>query len=614
MRIGGERESSVWTWISTIAAMALWAGSIGTAGATTPPRFGGEDILASDYSYLTSVGANVYEVGVSWAKLMPDGVTLDANAIAALDRDVRNAYNAGVRQMLIRVTPSGGEFAPFAGPKSGWPVDTTAYTYKDGEYLGNQVAAGTESYPPKVLTLDTAGDTSPWYDFVHLLATRYDGNTVDPLDSSKKLPRIDLWSCVEQPDQKTSWYGTSMDYYGGVGGNAAVGTLPSFARAVKASSATAVVEAGGFSSTEVGLYLVHEMGRAHGNTYDAAVRAYGVSYFNTDYPMQQALEVNISDADLFTQFENDPERTQARLMIDRAFDPTVAGFYDVVAIHSYDNWQMLEDVIGFYRSRMAAPKPVWITELGFIDSPPNNQDSMLTEEDQASWLVKKLVIGLSDGIEHMSYSPVFGFAGYAEIYPSTTTERLARRSYQLIGRALNESSGYRYGSTFTSGGTEFHVFDHSDGASHIAVAWRASDSAQQDARAILGVPGAASFRVLDDVEHVISTGDGNVTFGTAPLAVFWSTATLDADGDGVPAPVDCNDTDATESPDLPEDANNGKDNDCDPVTPSGSGCGSIASSADGMGTLSADAGSFGAWLLAISLGRAARRRGGRRAR
>lgn len=623
----GAGESSVWRTANAVReqsrkqlsfigrlTLVLVTATASSSSAAPPPRFGGEVIGVNAYGYLTSAGANLYRIsgaGVAWSRLMPDGVNFDANALTALDRDVRNAFNANVGQMILTIIPGGGTYVPFSGPKSGWPIDTTTYSIKDGELLGAQVSATLLSFPPKILTLDTPGNTSPWYEFVKALATRYNGATPDPLDGSKMLPRVDFWSCVEEPEMKSSWYGTSKDFYGGVGGNAAVGVQPSFHRAVKAANPLSKVIAGGLSSQEVGLYLVHEMARAHGNTYDAAVRDWGVRYFHTNWPLQQVLTVPISDADLFANFETDPTRVQSRLMIDRLFAATSDDFYDVVGMHSLDSWEMTPDLIDFYRQRMLAPKPLWITELGFVDSPPPEDETLVSQEDQAVWLVKKLVLGLADGVEQMSYSPVFALRGYAEIYPTLSSERLARRSFQLVGRALNEAGGYAYDSSFASGGTEFHVFDRSDGVSHLAIAWRADGSLAQDARALLGVPGGATVRVLDHLEHVVSTGDLNLTFSTEPLAIFWSTATLDGDADGVPRPVDCDDADSAVSPDLPENPNDFKDNDCNPVTPAGSGCSAIASASSTGESIPADAAAVLVALAAIagSRRRASRRRG-----
>ncbi|MBK7973910.1 MAG: hypothetical protein IPK07_11780 [Deltaproteobacteria bacterium] len=298
---------------SALAAALVLAGRA-TAATAPAPTFGGE-VVGAWYSYLPSMGANLYEAvgdSLSWPVLAPDGRNFDSIAVNLLDGDVRNAFDYGVSQVLMRVRPGGGAMNPFAGSADGWPVDTATYDSKNGEYLGSKDGLGSESYPPRVLTDDAPGNTSPWYDFVYAMASRYAGTTPDPKNPGELLPKIDYWSCVEEPDQKSFWYGTAADYFGGVGGDPAIGTLPTFYRAVKAANPDARIVAGGLASHEVGLYLLHELGRAHGNAYDASVRAYGATYFTTNYPIARLMALPLSDTDLFLNFENDPWRARAR--------------------------------------------------------------------------------------------------------------------------------------------------------------------------------------------------------------------------------------------------------------------------------------------------------------
>ncbi len=552
-----------------LTASALVAAAATAARADAVPTFGGVTLVTSRLDLLTSTGGSSFEIvgnAVAWSVLEPNGHDFDANALRSLDQQVRVAAAAGLEQIVVRVRPGGGPMAPFAGDPSTWPVDSATYDQKEGEYLGPKYAFGTYSYPPRVLTRDDSGQTSPWYDFVYALAKRYDGTTVDPQTATKKLPRVAAWSCVEEPDVKSYWYGTGRDYFGGVNGDPAVGTLPSFYRAVKAANPAASVVGAALTSHQVGFYMAHEMARAEGNAYDATVRAWGTSYFNSNYPMQRVFATNIPDAQLYTQQENDPEARRARAFIDSAFAGSAPSFYDVLGIHSYDNWSLLSDMIEWQLTRLDQPKRVWITELGFADVPPRGTATLVSDADQPAWLVKKLVLALAAGVEHTSYSPMLAAPGFASLYPSTTSERPARRSMQLIGQSLNQASGYRFGSSFVSGGTTFYVFDHADGASHIAVAWRDSDSATQHTRPILGIPSGATVRVLDDLEHVVSTSNLNLTFGVQPLVIEWGPAVVDADGDGYPAGIDCDDQSSAVNPGATEGGADSRDNDCDPIT------------------------------------------------
>lgn len=601
-----ERRASARA-LAAIGLLTACSLAVRASAATAPvPTFGGE-VVGAWYSYLPSMGANLYEAvgdSLSWPVLEPDGHTFDSIAVNLLDGDVRNAFDYGVSQVLMRVRPGGGSMNPFAGSSDTWPVDTAIHDTKDGDYLGPKDGLGTESYPPRVLTDDAPGNTSPWYDFVYAVASRYNGTTPDPKNPGKLLPKIDYWSCVEEPDQKSFWYGTAADYFGGVGGNPAIGTLPTFYRAVKAANPDARIVAGGLASHEVGLAMVHELGRAHGDAYDASVRAYGASYFTTNYPIARLMSLPLSDTDLFLNFENDPERQRARGVIDAFF--AAGAYYDIVAIHSYDFWEMQPDVVSFHRARMQSTKPIWFTELGFGDAPPTGVDTLVSESDQAVWLVKKMVLALADGVENVSYTPLFTFGGFAPIFPSASSERPARRSFQLVAKLVNEKSGYHFVRSLVSSGTELYVFDHADGLSHVAFAWRASDRAAQDARALLGIPASATSYVLDHLEHPVAASLSALEIGPEPVAILWSSSSLDADLDGYPRPVDCNDLNALVSPGLPENQGDSLDNDCNAVTPPGTSLGCAAVS--GGGSSGEDAARAALVVAALAAMLAARRR------
>ncbi|MBK7973909.1 MAG: putative metal-binding motif-containing protein [Deltaproteobacteria bacterium] len=145
---------------------------------------------------------------------------------------------------------------------------------------------------------------------------------------------------------------------------------------------------------------------------------------------------------------------------------------------------------------------------------------------------------------------------------------------------MNEKSGYHFARSFVASGTEVYVFDHGDGASHVAFAWRAADRVAQDARLLLGIPANATTYVMDHLEHPLAANLGALDVGPEPIAVVWANASLDADLDGYPRPVDCNDLNALVSPGLPENQGDSLDNDCNAVTPPGTSLGCAALGAD----------------------------------
>ena len=350
--------------------------------------------------------------------LMPDGVNFDYDELDRLDFHLRQGMNAGMKHMVLRVVPAGSAAFPFGDANTdNWPVDPDEYPdLKNGEYLGPKFRFGLLklwSYPPRVLTRDEPGNTSPWYDFVSALAQRYDGNTPDPLNPGEFLPRVDYWQCVEEPDVKSYWYGTATEYFGGVGGDPQVGTLPSFYRAIKDVRPDAVVVGGGNTSHEAGLYLAYEKGVAAGNVYDESVRAFGRSYFDLAFSIASLFDLWANnDEILFEHFDTDKEAIRSRGFFDALFD--AHAHYDVIAAHFYDNHQHMEEVVNLYRSRTPFGTQVWLTEYGVVDAPGLGQPS-ISQEEHAYRTIKGLTIGMGLGVEHMAYTPVMAFPRHSPL-------------------------------------------------------------------------------------------------------------------------------------------------------------------------------------------------------
>ncbi len=552
--------------LATVLFVAAASSAASIADAASALSFGGVTLPTNRLDLLTSMGGATFQIvgnAVTWSVLAPNGRDFDATALRSLDQQVRAADAAGIERIVFRLRPGGGPIAPFAGPESSWPVDPASYDAKNGEYLGPKYPIGTYSYPPRVLTRDEPGNTSPWYQFVFALARRYDGSTPDPQNPTKKLPRVAAWSCVEEPDVKSYWYGTASDYFGGVGGDPRVGTLPSFYRAVKAAQPTAAVIGGALTSHQLGYRLAHDLARAHGNRYDAEVRAWGTRYFSTSYPLQRVFAANVPDATLFTQIEQDRESRRARNFIDALFAGSAPDFYDVLGLHHYDDWSTLDDVIEFHRARSRGIKPMWITELGIADQPPPGTKSWVSESDQAVWLAKKLTVALALGVEHVSFAPVLGVPGFAAIHPSATSERLARRTLQLFGRTLR--AGYSVADATVDDDATRVIFEHRDGRSQVVVQFA---SRPAHSRALTGGTGASdsSRRSFDVLGRPVTAEPSGSLAADSPILTMWGPGIVDADGDGYPAPFDCDDGAASVNPGATDGGSDPRDDDCDPIT------------------------------------------------
>ncbi len=86
----------------------------------------------------------------------------------------------------------------------------------------------------------------------------------------------------------------------------------------------------------------------------------------------------------------------------------------------------------------------------------------------------------------------------------------------------------------------------------------------------LTTPVLFRFNAGDDV---VQLGNGRAVIGIAVNDCGANGAACDADGDGVPPPMDCNDQDAQVFPGAPEQCFNGVDDNCNAVVDEGCNCG-----------------------------------------
>ncbi len=527
--------------VAAMSAAALtWSLSTADAqcgAAPQIPTFGELGVQGFRFDLALAAGLDAHQLigkTTSWAELQPDGVHFDTTALSTLDREVKEAMADGMKAIVMRVRPGGGGLEPFAGAEATWPLDLATYESKDGEWLGPRLAAGLESqtsFPPRVLTRDEPGNTSPWYEFVKALAARYSGCTLDPdpLYAGRYLPRVDYWSSVHEADVKSFWYGTSKDMFGGVGGDPAVGLLPSFYRAVKAANPAVQVVSGGAASQTLGYYLTFERAQKAGNKYTSSVRSWGKSYFHTSVLLSAVFDLYAgNDAGLYDHYATDPNELRARTLIDAMFSETADDYYDVVGVHFYDNPLMLEDLIAFIRARQRVSKPLWLTELGVV-----NQSPTFNVDDQARWVAQKMVIAVGNGIEHATYSPMMASiagATLAPIFdgmPGSISWRPAAYAAQTVANAINEASGYGFSRKRTVNDTTFFEFAQGGGTGHLAFAWRASSSASVDLRATLGIPTSTPIDIVNHLGQAIWTQSPSSTYtiGVSPILIRWSGTT-----------------------------------------------------------------------------------------
>jgi hypothetical protein len=314
--------------------------------------------------------------------------------------------------------------------------------------------------------------------------------------------------------------------FGGVGGDPAIGLQPSFYRAVKAGNPAAVVTSGGPSSQNIGYHMAFAKAQQAGNKYTTSVRSWAKSYFHTSVALQAVFNTYPNDdAGLYNHYATDLNELRNRNMIDAMFSETADDYYDVLAAHFYDNPLMEEEFIAFLEARQRVTKPLWLSELGFV-----NQSSTFNTTDQARWLVQKMVIAVANGVQHTTYSPIMAsptaptFAALFDGLPGNPGWRPAAYAAQLADNAIDEASGYSFVRKRVVNGVTFYEFAHDDGVRHQAFGWHPSVSASVDLRGTFAIPAGTPIDIDDYQGQAVWTESTESSFeiGTSPVLIRWS--------------------------------------------------------------------------------------------
>ncbi len=373
--------------------------------------WGYEELMnASGISMVGIVGPWLF----GWDILMPDGENFDKALIVKVDNNIKKAANNG-QKILYRLRSGGNNPESFKSlsREENYPVDLTNYPddgpsegYKNGEYIGPQlsglinfVAATDACFPPTILTDDSPGNTSPWYDFCYAIASRYNGKTPDPNSPGEYLPEVEYFSTPGEMDTIHYWYGTSSDYYGKPDKNGnIIGFLPTLYRAVKAANPNAKVVDGAFSYPGFGWRVVYEKALEEGEINQV------VADYNKRYWKYNIL-FGSPNVDYLRNFLNEPQPIRARLFIDKCFEYN--QFWDIYCFHSYDDY-LMHDQIDFMKKKMAEKgldRPIWGREMGIPANPISNPNYPHTDTAVASRFMKKFVSSFGAGASVCTVTP-----------------------------------------------------------------------------------------------------------------------------------------------------------------------------------------------------------------
>jgi hypothetical protein len=481
-------------------------------------------------------GAGIRHVcPIPWNVLMPDGANFDSEYLAMLDAAVRSTYDNGL-EVFLRCRSggySGSDGFTAIQNVENWPIDTTDYSlpphdgHKNGEWLGSVERA--QSYPPKVLTRDTPGNTSPWYDYVYALASRYNGTTPDPERPNEYLPKVDYWALDGEEEMIGHWYGTATDLYGGVRGDPDVGTLPSLYRAVHAANPDAKVVGGSLTDGTILIYIVHEMKLEKGD-YD-----YEMVQFADDWA-RQTEHLQFRNVPVLRSMMESQRYTHHRSFVDSLF--AANKYYDILGYHMYSTYEDLDGLVLFYREKMAEyafEKPLWGTETGIYDFPMDNH------EIQAERVIKLLTLSLSEGVQHVTYSglvesrlqfPFFyglysqALVPYRMLFRDSTPEQLnslfgyvSRESFSFFAHTIKEKE-YQFDRMIRQGNVELYVFQSGTAGTMFCVAWSDEEEASFDPRPELGIPLSAPLELFDYRGQPLMPSS-KIAFSRAPVFLEW---------------------------------------------------------------------------------------------
>jgi hypothetical protein len=308
-----------------------------------------------------------------------------------------------------------------------------------------------------------------------------------------------------------------------------VGTLPSFYRAVHAANPDAKVVGGNLTDGAILIYIVHEMMLERGH-YDTELLE-----FANDWA-RQTTHLQFLNVIVLREMMESLRYAHARRFVDALL--AADKYYDILGYHMYSTYEYLDDLVQFYREKMAEygfSKPLWGTETGIYNVP------MESHEIQAERVVKLLTISLAEGVEHITYSAMvesrlqfpffYGLYSqllhpYRKLNPNSTPEQvdslfgyIGRESFSFFAHTIKEE-GYQFDRTIRQGNAELYVFRSGTASSAFCVGWADEEEAAFDPRPVLGIPFSAEWDLFDYRGRPLMPSS-EIAFTSTPLFLEW---------------------------------------------------------------------------------------------
>jgi len=220
--------------------------------------------------------------------------------------------------------------------------------------------------------------------------------------------------------------------------------------------------------------------------------------------------------------------------IERLFELGGGDFMDVISVHPYQGHppeQIMPEGLEALKALMARHqfrKPIWMTEVGFQTKPAEH--AVVTEHEQAEWLVRTNVLALAAGVEKVFWFNLQDWSETWGLIRSDWTKKDSYWAYRTMTRTLGRAHFLRR--LPAPEGCWLFAFRHPRaGDRAVIVAWC---TAPADNETVVSVPSAGTRVLARGVTGERVEGQAankRITFALSSSPVFiYRVPTAELDG------------------------------------------------------------------------------------